>query len=189
MSYLWSNIEKLESLKVSGENNMLVFTTDSEKAKIQIVNNDIESVNYEHNNQSSIIDKKERHHIVVGKGNSQRDVFHYLKPGGPAPTMRLGITKHIGTGTWSSLPHDFELNTEPGFEEVFFYLLKGSTQKAIQRGKGVWYTNEYVDDGWMVDDRTFGRVPMGYHPIVGEPGVHVSYIWVYLCKKQEWEKI
>ena len=26
-------------------------------------------------------------------------------------------------------------------------------------------------------------------PVVGEPGVHVSYIWVYLCKKPEWEKI
>ena len=40
-----------------------------------------------------------------------------------------------------------------------------------------------------IEDKTFGMVPMGYHPVVGEPGVSVSYIWVYLCKKPEWEKI
>ena len=189
MSYRWVNNKVLDSLDTRGSNNELIFSTETEKAIVQIVDSDIESVKYEYNNQSFLIDKKERHHIVVGKGNAQRNVYHYLKPGGPAPMMRLGITKHIGEGTWSSLPHDFELNTEPGFEEVFFYLLKGTTQKAIQRGKGVWYTNESVDGAWVVDDRTFGTVPMGYHPVVGEPGVHVSYIWIYLCKKPEWEKI
>ena len=189
MSYQWANDKVLDLLEAQGSHNKLIFKTEMEKATVYIVDNDIESVNYEYNNQEFIIDKKERHHIVVGEGNSERDVYHYLKPSGPAPTMRLGITKHIGDGTWSSLPHDFELNTEPGFEEVFFYLLNGSTQKAIQRGKGVWHTNEPVDEGWLVDDRTFGTVPMGYHPVVGEPGVHVSYIWIYLCKKQEWEKI
>jgi|TARA_B100000315_G_C14509899_1_gene556468 5-deoxy-D-glucuronate isomerase len=189
MSYPWSNKKILDLLKVSGENDRLVFTSNSEKATVNIVDNDIESVNYECNNKTFIIDKKERHHIVVGEENSQRNVYHYLKPGGPAPTIRLGITKHIGEGTWSSLPHDFELNTESGFEEIFFYLLKGASQRAIQRGKGVWHTNESVDGAWLVDNKTFGTVPMGYHPVVGEPGVHVSYIWVYLCKKPEWEKI
>jgi 5-deoxy-D-glucuronate isomerase len=189
MSYQWCNLKNLDLLEVSGENNVLVFKTSSEKAIVQIIDNDIESVTYEFNNGKTIVEKRERHHIVVGDGNSKRDVYHYLKPGGPAPTMRLGITSHIGNGTWSSLPHDFELNTEPGFEEVFFYLLQGSTQKAIQRGKGVWHSNEPVDDAWIVGDRKWGTVPMGYHPVVGEPGVHVSYIWVYLCKKQEWEKI
>ena len=189
MSYQWVNNNVLDLLDAQGSNNELIFSTEAEKATIQIIDNDIDSVKYEYNNQSFLIDKKERHHIVVGKGNAERNVYHYLKPGGPAPTMRLGITKHIGEGTWSSLPHDFELNTEPGFEEVFFYLLKGTTQKAIQRGKGVWHTNEPINGAWLVDDRTFGTVPMGFHPVVGEPGVHVSYIWIYLCKKQKWEKI
>jgi 5-deoxy-D-glucuronate isomerase len=189
MSYQWVNKKILNSLLVRGNHDKLIFESESEKATIKIYDNDIESVVFEHNNATFTIDKKERYHIVVGEGNSKRDVYHFLKPGGPAPMMRLGITKHIGEGTWSSLPHDFELNTEPGFEEVFFYLLQGKSQKAIQRGKGVWYTNEPVDDAWLVEDRTFGTVPMGYHPVVGEPSVHVSYIWVYLCKKPEWEKI
>ena len=103
--------------------------------------------------------------------------------------MRLGITQHRGQGTWSSLPHAFELHTEPGFEEVFFYLLDGSPQRAIQVGRGVWQDNSPVDAIWPVSDRTFGVVPMGYHPVVGEPGVRVSYVWVYLAKKKAWEKI
>jgi len=189
MSYQWCNEKYLDTLEVSGENNELVFKSKTEKATIQIIDNDIESVSYEFNNQVFNIEKNERHHIIVGDGNAKRDVYHYLRPNSFAPTMRLGITKHIGFGTWSSLPHEFELNTEPGFEEIFFYLLEGTTQKAIQRGKGVWYSNEPIDDAWLVEDRKFGTVPMGYHPVVGEPGVHVSYIWVYLCKKQEWEKI
>jgi 5-deoxy-D-glucuronate isomerase len=103
--------------------------------------------------------------------------------------MRLGITRHRGTGTWSSLPHDFELNTEPGFEEVFFHLLSGESQRAIQIGRGVWSDNTDVDSSWPVRDHTFSTIPMGYHPVVGEPGVSVSYVWVYLCKKASWEKI
>jgi 5-deoxy-D-glucuronate isomerase len=46
-----------------------------------------------------------------------------------------------------------------------------------------------VDASWLVRDRSFGTIPMGYHPVVGEPGVHVSYVWAYLVKKKEWEKI
>ena len=189
MSYQWSNNKMLDILEVSGDSEKLFFSAGSEKAEISIVENDIEYVHYKNNGRTVTIDKNERYHVIVGNGNAKRDVYHYLKPGGPAPKMRLGITKHIGEGTWSSLPHDFELNTEPGFEEVFFYLLNGSTKKAIQRGQGVWYTNKSVDDSWLVGDRTFSTVPMGYHPVVGEPGVHVSYIWVYLCKRPEWEKI
>jgi hypothetical protein len=30
---------------------------------------------------------------------------------------------------------------------------------------------------------------MGYHPVVGEPGVHISYVWVYLAKYPRWEKV
>ena len=68
-------------------------------------------------------------------------------------------------------------------------MIKGATKTSIQRGNGVWFDNQNIDDIWIVKDRTFGTVPMGYHPVVAEPGVHVSYVWVYLCKKSEWEKI
>ena len=189
MPYHWSNQKRLSTLEVSGEDNMLTFESGTEKAIVYMNNNDIEKVVYIINGKNNEIKKSERYHIVVGDGNSKRDVYHYLKPGGPAPQMRLGITKHCGASTWSSLPHDFELNTEPGFEEVFFYLIKGGTKTAIQRGNGVWFDNQSMDDAWIVKDQTFGTVPMGYHPVVAEPGVHVSYIWVYLCKKPEWEKI
>jgi len=129
-------------------------------------------------------------HIVVGAGNWERDVYHYLIPN-PAPhlQLRLGITIHRGAGTWSSLPHDFENAPEAGFEEVFFYLLEGTTQRAIQVGRGLWEDGGAVDEVWAVGDREFGAVPMGYHPVVGEPGVQVKYIWAYLAKKQAWEKI
>lgn len=189
MGYKWINDQKLEDLKGWGKDGILYFSTKNEKVEVYLKDNDINKIVYSYNNNQIIINKKDRHHIVVGEGNAKRDVFHYLKPNGPAPEMRLGITKHIGSGTWSSLPHDFELNTEPGFEEIFFYILKGGTQKGIQRGDGVWVDNTNINSCWSIEDETFGMVPMGYHPVVGEPSVTVSYIWIYLCKKPEWEKI
>lgn len=189
MLQAWSNKNRLKTLKVSGKDNILIFETEFEKAEVYIVDNDISKVICLSKGVETVIEKDQRHHIVVGEGNTQRDVYHYLKPAGPAPFLRLGITKHCGRGTWSSLPHSFELNTEKGFEEVFFYLLSGETKKAIQRGKGVWFDGTEVDDVWLVHDRSFSTVPMGYHPVVAEPGVQVMYIWAYLAKKKEWEKI
>lgn len=190
MAYQWSNDVRLDALKVSGENDVLTFEASGEHAVVHLKDGEIEKAIFTAEGSEAVtIEAKDTHAIVVGEGNAQRDVYHYLKPNGPAPTMRLGITVHRGEGTWSSLPHDFELNTEPGFEEVFFYILKGKSQKGIQVGKGVWFDNAVVDTVWPIKDYTFGTVPMGYHPVVGEPGVHVSYVWVYLAKKKEWEKI
>jgi 5-deoxy-D-glucuronate isomerase len=188
--YKWNNEKKVESLSAQGEDNVLLFETPSEKARVYIHNGDIEKVVFNiQGGEESTITKQQSTHVLVGEKNWERDVWHYLAPGGPAPTMRLGITKHKGYGTWSSLPHDFELHTEPGFEEVFFYMLEGSPKRAIQVGKGVWHDNTAVDGIWRIEDNTFGTVPMGYHPVVAEPHVNVSYIWVYLAKKKEWEKI
>ncbi len=189
MKYEWINEPKFETLSVSGEGDVLIFTAGDERAELRLKGNEIEKVVFTHEGKSYVISAEDAKHIVVGDGNSKRDVYHFLKPNGPAPMMRLGITKHIGLGTWSSLPHPFELNLEPGFEEAFFYLLEGGSERAIQRGRGVWCDNSPVDEVWEVRDRSFGAIPMGYHPVVGEPGVHVSYVWVYLAKKQEWEKI
>lgn len=190
MAYGWSNERRLDALKATGEDETLVFEAPGERAEVHIVNGTIGKVVFTSAGSIPvIIEAKDAHPLVVGKGNAERDVYHYLKPGGPAPTMRLGITVHRGEGTWSSLPHDFELHTEPGFEEVFFYILTGANGRGIQVGKGVWFDNVLVDAVWPIKDRTFGTVPMGYHPVVGEPGVHVSYVWAYLAKKKSWEKI
>lgn len=127
--------------------------------------------------------------ITVGQGNAERVVNHYLVPGGLAPRLRLGVTHHVHPGGWSSLPHSFELNPELGFEEFFFYMVRGHSELAWQRGKGVFYDGTEVDDFWPVRDRTFSTIPMGFHPVVGEPGVDVSYVWAYLVKMPHWEKI
>ena len=97
-----------------------------------------------------------------------------------------------GANTWSDTPHPFERVPVLGFEEVFLYLLKSGSDlsiSAIQCGEGLWQDGAKVDDRWKVHDRDISAIPMGYHPVVGEPGVTVSYIWAYLAKKPEWEKI
>lgn len=189
MSYKWSNEIKLDVLKVESQDSKLIFKTDKEEAEVYLDGQDIGCVVHRHAGVETIINNEDSHHIVVGKGNEQRDVFHYLTPNGPAPELRLGITKHCDVGSWSSLPHDFELNLEPGFEEVFFHLISGGNKRAIQVGEGVWHDNSSVKDAWFVEDHSFSTIPMGYHPVVGEPGTKVHYVWVYVCKKSTWEKI
>ena len=188
--YQWSNEKKLDTLTAEGENNVLKFSAGSEKAEVYLEDGDIAKVVFSSDGVDKIvIDNKDCRQVVVGEANTRRDVYHYLTPGSSAKTMRLGITKHCDKNTWSSLPHHFELATEPGFEEVFFYILKGGPERAIQVGRGVWHDNTEVDAVWPVHSHTFGTVPMGYHPVVGEPEVFVSYVWVYLAKKERWEKV
>lgn len=190
MAYDWSNVARLDTLKITGENDVLVFEAPGERAEVYLTDGLIDKVVFSVPGGSPVVIRaSEAHALVVGSGNAERDVYHYLKPGGSAPTMRLGITVHRGEGTWSSLPHEFELHTEPGFEEIFFYILKGASGRGIQVGKGVWFDNAPVDTVWPIKNHTFGTVPMGYHPVVGEPGVHVSYVWAYLAKKKTWEKV
>ena len=190
MAYSWCTEQDLRTLSAEGEGNTLRFTAGDEEAIVQLSDDGIASVVFTlAGGESRTIMPEDAHAIVVGEKNWQRDVYHYLKPGGPAPTMRLGITVHRGEGTWSSLPHDFEETPEADFEEVFFYLMKGGSGKGVQVGKGLWHDGSAVDGVWPISDRVFGMVPMGYHPVVGEPGVHVSYIWIYLAKKPEWEKV
>ena len=188
--YNWSNKRHLDLLSASGADGRLFFKAGGERAEVFLNKNGISKVIYRvPDGKRTILRPSDAKRIVVGRGNTERDVYHWLKPGGPAPTMRLGLTCHRGKGTWSSLPHEFELDVESGFEEVFFHLISGSTGRALQFGRGVWVNGEKVDEVWPVADRQFSTVPMGYHPVVGEPGVRVSYIWVYLAKHSRWEKI
>ena len=189
--YQYCRKEELKDLSADGEGNILVFKTPFEIAKVELNNtNTIVAVTHTDLKTGEVKVIKEPYHIVVGESNWTRDVFHYLKPNDkPHLQLRLGLTVHRGEGTWSSLPHDFENKHEPGFEELFFYLLEGKTQRAIQVGRGVWMNNTKVDAVWPVNNREFGVIPMGYHPVVGEPGVKVSYVWAYLVKHKHWEKI
>lgn len=183
----------LMDLKATGSDDRLEFTTPTERAVIYLnadgsvqktVHTDLK------NNKENVIPHEGCHHVVVGESNWTRDVYHYLKPNDQSHlTLRLGLTVHRGEGTWSSLPHDFENHLESGFEEVFFHILHGGPQKAIQVGRGVWADGKEVDEVWPVANRTFSVIPMGYHPVVGEPKVKVTYVWAYLAKKKSWEKI
>jgi 5-deoxy-D-glucuronate isomerase len=191
--YPYSNKAALFELRVEGDNDKLSFKTKTEEATVLIsADNRIQEVAHMDlkNRKEQRILPVSAHHIVVGAGNWQRDVYHFLTPS-PSPhlQLRLGLTVHRGEGTWSSLPHMFENYPEAGFEEMFFYLLSGCNRKAIQVGRGMWADGSRVDAVWPVQDRVFSVIPMGYHPVVGEPGVSVSYIWAYLAKKKEWEKI
>lgn len=182
----------LPILQASGQDGQLIFATTTERAEVKLAAGNIAEVIHTDlvTGQVVAIPATSAHHIVVGNGNWERDVYHYLKPcAQPHLQLRLGITIHRGTGTWSSLPHDFENAPEPGFEEVFFYLLEGASGRGIQVGRGLWEDGAAVDAVWPIADRQFSAVPMGYHPVVGEPGVQVKYVWAYLAKKQAWEKI
>lgn len=189
MHYKWSKKAPLNILTAKGHNNVLQFTAGPERAVVYLDNNRIAKVLYFCDKKKENILHQDAHHIIVGDNNWQREVYHFLKPGGVAPTMRLGYTVHNGRGSWSSLPHDFEKTPEPGFEEIFFYRLQGGSERGIQVGKGLWCDGTKVDEVWFVSNNTFGVVPMGYHPLVGEPGVQVMYVWVYLAKTSRWEKV
>lgn len=183
---------KFKDLKASGEDNKLVISSSTEEATVEIVENRISKVEHKDlKNQNTIEVIEPVKSLNIGEKTHKRDVFHFLLKGSNGDNqIRLGQTVHVGEGgTWSSLPHDFENYPEEGFEEVFFYLLTGGPQRAIQVGRGLWNDGEEVEDSWFVSDRSFSPIPMGYHPVVGEPGVQVSYIWAYLCIKEEWEKV
>jgi 5-deoxy-D-glucuronate isomerase len=128
--------------------------------------------------------------ISIGQGPTQRKVFHYLdKQHSPNQGLRSGLTVHAAPGQWSSLPHDFELVPEQGFEEIFYYGLDGGLRRAIQVSKGVLHDLTKIDDCEFVEDRTWAVIPMGFHPIVGLPDVSVSYLWAYIAKAPHWEKV
>jgi 5-deoxy-D-glucuronate isomerase len=186
----WIKQAPLPTLDVKLEGRVLTVIGGDEHATVRLGDDDrIDAVEFRCGDVHRVINRADALSIVVGEKTWERDVVHFLAPGGPAPRMRLGLTVHRAEGTWSSLPHAFELNAELGFEEAFLYLLYGGTQRAIQVGRGVWSDGAPVDEAWTVEHRTLSTIPMGYHPLVGEPGVQVSYVWVYLVKHPHWEKI
>ena len=184
---MFQHKEKLKDLKVEVVDDKYVINYKNETISIYFKDEKPHSFILGDGEDAYSMKVEQSHHIIVGEGNLKRDVWHFSTPHGPLPTLRCGYTVHSGENTWSSMPHPFEENPEEGFEEVFLYLLKGGT--AIQNGIGMWQNGEEISDLWRVFDRDISAIPMGYHPVVGEPGVHVSYIWAYLAKHKNWEKI
>ena len=181
-------LEKLSdsAIKFSGINESVSFTFGSSSGVL-----DVTGVEYELDGKKFLIDVATVFPAIIGSGAAKRSVFHFLdKQFVGNNGLRAGITIHSAASKWSSLPHDFELNLEKGFEEIFFYGL-GSEESpgAIQVGKGVWQDLSPVDNCWFVGDRQSSIIPMGYHPIVGLPETTVSYCWAYIAKHPHWEKV
>ncbi|MDA8777077.1 5-deoxy-glucuronate isomerase [Pontimonas sp.] len=185
----WVNEPNLDELQVSLTGAGLVVSDGIEKAHVRISEGRISSLTFSNGAQDWEVSSDQAKTVNVGFGNSARTVRHFLYPGGPATRLRLGQTFHDGKGTWSSLPHDFEMNPELGFEEFFQYQISGGSGVAHQVGRGVWRDGVEVDSIWTVSDGDFATIPMGYHPVVAEPEVSISYIWAYLVKSPHWEKI
>lgn len=182
---------KFKKIHVSGSENAISIKTKNEDVLIKIQDSKIDHIVHKDLNtniEKSVFDPIKK--LEIGEKTYQRNVSHYVLSGFNGKNqLRIGQTFHVGPGgTWSSLPHDFENYPEDNFEEFFFYLLNGGSGRAIQVGKGLWNDGTNVDSSWFVQDKTFSPIPMGYHPVVGEPNVNVSYIWAYLCLKEEWEK-
>ena len=124
-----------------------------------------------------------------GNGVSLRDVWHIVKKS-HCSGLRLGLTVHASF--FSSTPHTFELAPERGFEEVFYFMIDDNA-KVLLEGAGLWADGEPVDDAWPVVGGQFAQIPMGYHRVAVLPGFsaqapRVSYVWCYICTKEEWEK-
>lgn len=188
---MYLNKIKLPNISAFYKNSTYVVKTKNEEANIKIINGKVSSVYYKTILDKKFIklSKKSFKTRIIGKDNFKRKVIHFLYPKNKKFKLRLGITHHSKLSSWSSLPHKFETNLERGFEEFFFYLLKNSPKTAIQVGQGVWYNSKKVSKSWLVKDKTFSVIPMGYHPVVGLPNVKVSYIWAYIAKYKRWEKI
>ena len=127
-------------------------------------------------------------HIVVGKGLCRRDVYHYATKAN-ATWLRAGVTVH--RSAFSSLPHDFELTPENGFEEFFLFNTTGS---ALVERRGRSPLVAQVDDVVPVINWNAVQIPMGWHRVVALPDrdgnlADVTYVWAYLAKKPHWEKI
>lgn len=188
-----NELENLKFTKIS--NSEIKFSGIAESIKFKFNSEDgildVKEVFYESENEIKEISIDLVKPAIIGSGSTQRFVYHFLdKQFKGNHGLRAGITVHAAESQWSSLPHDFELNLENGFEEMFFYGLQSKTDSgAIQVGKGVWQDFTQVEDCWLVNDRDHSVIPMGYHPVVGLPGTVVSYCWAYIAKHPHWEKV
>ena len=133
---------------------------------------------------------KDAQHVVVGSGLAERDVYHVITAD-HAVTLRIGLTIH--KSAFSSTPHTFELDPEPGFEEVFYFLLPAGGKGLIE-AQGLWPKGINVDRAWPVRHRQLAQVPMGSHRVAALPDnefniPQLMYVWGYLALFDRWEKL
>jgi len=141
-------------------------------------------------NTSESLDMGNAQRKLIGSGIAQRDVYHFITAE-HCKHLRAGLTIHRSLA--SSTPHTFELEPEPGFEELFWFRIADGG-KALIEGYGLWPDGSPVDAAWPVRDGDVVQVPMGSHRVVALPDVdgnfpRVAYVWCYLAKDgRGWEK-
>jgi hypothetical protein len=123
--------------------------------------------------------------VTRGSGLTERRVIHYTNRS-THRRLRVGLTIH--QSVFSSLPHPFEKDPVPGFEEAF-YMVGGKTLVEMQGLMGT----DYVDTAVACRGGDLVAVPMGWHRVVALPDddgnpTPLAYIWAYLAKRTEWEK-
>jgi hypothetical protein len=75
-------------------------------------------------------------HFLKGQNSASRSVWHYVTRE-HATALRAGLTVHKPYSIVSSTPHEFELSPEPGFEEVFYFILPDGGKGTLE-GEGMW---------------------------------------------------
>lgn len=189
MGISWANQIRLNRLGVDELNDIVAFIDKEAAETVQIV----QSQGY--TPQSILVNgtpiNLSVHPVIKGGLRfTKRNVYHYVTSM-HCQALRVGLTVH--QSWFSSTPHTFELNPEPGFEEVFYFRSSSPNAKGILEGQGLWYDGAEVDAAWPVRDRQFATVPMGTHrvtvlPVEGKPRSGWWYWWVYLALEDRWEK-
>lgn len=124
------------------------------------------------------------------KGELEDGTRRYVYPlfNDPALPFRAGLTLHATRGTWSSLPHEFEardalLSRPASFYEQFAFITEEPWMGGVVKRNGFLFdpegNPEKVNDILNVRDRDIVSIPLGAHPVSGDPGVKIGYFWVY----------
>jgi 5-deoxy-D-glucuronate isomerase len=135
----------------------------------------------------------------AGEGTARR-VYPFLNS--RSLSFRAGLTVHDAFGTWSSLPHAFELTDlqkpKPNpFYEQFAYVTQPAGEWGIQTRIGHLFTEDYksfdpnyrwANDTVTFKDRDIVDIPLGVHPVTAGPGVRLAYFWMYYGGLQQREK-
>lgn len=118
---------------------------------------------------------------TLPQGNARR-VYQYIGPE-TGLDFRLGLTVHSARGTWSSEPHQFEIDAlkdlkPAAFWEKFAYITQPRNKWGIQTRQG-FIDGSLMRDIELIRDLDIMGIPLGAHPVTAGPGVILAYIWVY----------
>lgn len=124
--------------------------------------------------------------VTRGHGLTERRVVHYTDRS-THRRLRVGVTVH--QSVFSSLPHPFEKDPVPGFEEAFIIITPG---KGLVEMEGIMGAIP-IDEAVPVRGGDLVAVPMGWHRVVALPNADgepwpMAYVWAFLSKRPEWEK-